>query len=173
MKKQRLLTSLALILAILILFLTGYTLLYIITNTQQVEERLRRQISLDIAGIKVPASVEGEAGEDGISIKGDKGDTGATGPQGPQGPIGPHGEQGDFGSQGFQGPQGPPGEPGSVGPPGPQGEAGPPGRTTEQRCVVVDVNTRRIEQKYTDSETWEVLYYLSPGQRCPEEPQND
>lgn len=56
-----------------------------------------------------------------------------------------------------------------VGNTGNEGQTGPAGRTLEQRCVVIDPNTRRIEQKYTDAEDWDVLYYLSTGQTCPQE----
>lgn len=82
-----------------------------------------------------------------------------------QGPIGPQGVMGLPGIS-IVGPQGSVGEKGTQ---GEQGISGTDGRTLEQRCTVVDNNTRRIEQKYTDVETWEVLYYLAPRQRCPEE----
>lgn len=90
------------------------------------------------------------------------------GPQGPVGPLGPMGLEGIPGLS----IQGPPGETGAEGPPGPAGPDGTPGaagRTLEQRCLVVNPTTRRIEQKYTDAEDWDALYYLSPGQTCPQE----
>lgn len=85
--------------------------------------------------------------------------------QGPPGAMGPMGLEGIPGMS-IQGSQG---ETGPEGPQGPPGVAGTNGRTLEQRCVVVDSKTRRIEQKYTDAEDWDVLYYLSKGQTCPEE----
>jgi hypothetical protein len=165
MKKQRLLTGIALVLAILILFLTGYTLLYIITNSKNVEDRLRRQIQVEIAGIQIPLSVTPKDGKDGESIIGSKGDRGETGAQGLQG------TQGIQGVEGPQGIQGAPGENGIQGETGPQGAPGVSGRTLEQRCTI-NGETRRIEQKYTDAEQWEVLYYLSPGQKCAQEVEN-
>lgn len=90
-------------------------------------------------------SIQGPQGPPGISIQG---------PQGIQGEIGP------IGPQGVQGEQ------------GPQGDQGIPGRTLEERCTVTQDTKRRIEQKYTDAELWEVKYYLSPGQLCPQEVDN-
>ena len=102
---------------------------------------------------------EGLQGRNGISI------------QGPVGPQGPKGIEGIMGAAGLSivGPKGETGATGPVGADGQTGEAGANGRTLEQRCLVVDQNTRRIEQKYTDDESWSPLYYLSPNQRCPEE----
>lgn len=100
-------------------------------------------------------------------LNGDDGQT-IQGPVGPMGVMGLPGMSivGPQGVQGFTGEQGERGEQGIQGDTGAQGE---PGKTLEQRCVVVSQTKRRIEQKYTDAETWEVLYLLSPGQRCPEE----
>ncbi len=165
MKKQRFLTGFALVLATLILFLTGYTLLYLITNSKDVEDRLRKQIQVEIAGIQVPLSITPKDGKDGDSIIGPRGEMGANGLQGIQGVQGPQG------IQGIQG-EGTSGQDGSPGAQGIRGEPGVSGRTLEQRCTVVDKTTRRIEQKYTDVDQWEVLYYLSPGQRCPQEVEN-
>jgi hypothetical protein len=169
MKKQKFLTTLALVMAILILFLTGYTLLYIITNSQDVEERLRKQIQVEIAGIKVPVTISPKDGKNGDSIIGEKGDRGEMGLQGGQGVPGVQGPMGPMGPQGLQGERGFDGAQGLQGDQGTPGEQGTSGRTLEQRCVVVNETTRRIEQKYTDAEQWEVLYYLSPGQKCAQE----
>lgn len=89
-------------------------------------------------------------------------DSNVPGPMGLQGPPGLDGMT-------IQGPPGFNGTQGAEGLQGIQGEPGVPGRTLEQRCVVVDENTRRIEQKYTDAEDWQALYYLSKGQTCPQE----
>lgn len=97
-------------------------------------------------------------GDDGQSIQGSTGPKGDTGIQGIPGIsiVGPQGSVGATGAQGEQGIQ------------GVQGDTGASGRTLEQRCVVGE-DDRRIEQKYTDGEDWEVLYYLAKGQRCPQE----
>lgn len=45
-----------------------------------------------------------------------------------------------------------------------KGDPGNAGRTLEQRCNAIKL---RVEQKYTDTETWEILYYLPEGAKCP------
>ena len=101
-----------------------------------------------------------------------------TGPQGPLGPQGQTGETGQPGNRGLQGAMGlqgpigqpgPQGEKGDTGATGPQGEPGADGREMERRCVVVDPSTRRIEFRYVGDDTWQIEYYLSPGQLCPSE----
>lgn len=189
MNKQRILTVVAIVLSTFVLLLMGYTLLYIITNVPQIEDRIRKQVSLDIAGIKVPASVE--------AVKGDKGDSiigkdGYTPPcyfkidmcQGRDGytPVkNVDYFDGSAGANGFNGNNGlnayelwlANGNTGTFedfqeyyrGNSGTDGAPGAPGRTLEQRCTELEPRSR-IEQKYTDAEMWEVLYYLAVGQKC-------
>ena len=95
-----------------------------------------------------------------------KGAQGIPGPLGPMGIPGIQGIMGVTGPIGSQGIQGEPGVQGAQGIQGETGEPGEPGRTLEQRCMVVSESRRRIEQKYTDTNAWEILYYLTPGQRC-------
>lgn len=186
MNKQRILTITAIILSVFVLILMGYTLLYIVTNVPAIEDRIRRQVSLDIAGIKVPATIEGKDGKDGETIVGKDG---YTPPcyykidmcQGKDGytPVKNidyfDGNPGNDGMNGFNAYQlwlanGNTGtfedfQEAFRGYPGNDGQPGVPGRTLEQRCVELEPRSR-IEQKYTDTEMWEVLYYLAVGQEC-------
>lgn len=156
--RQKKLTWAVIFLIILLLVLTGYTLYYLVHNKEVIQDNLRAQLSNQVAGIRLP--------------KGSDGPIGATGNPGMQGIQGSPGVQGIQGTQGLQGLQGIPGSQGiqgvtgDTGPTGTQGETGPPGRTLEQRC---NPNAHRIEQKYTDTETWEIAYYLPTGAKCPDE----
>lgn len=129
------------IILLLLLVLSGIILLIFKPN---------EQIFQQVAGqngytpIKGKDYSDGKDGINGLSI---------TGPQGPAGAQGLAGES-------VTGPSGP------QGPEGAQGLPGTPGRTLEQRC---NAKKLRIEQKYTDTEIWEVLYYLPEGARCPKE----
>lgn len=94
---------------------------------------------------------------------------GDVGPIGPQGPIGAQGIMGSMGLQGPQGLTGEQGPKGDTGETGPQGEPGENGPESERRCVVVDQTTRRIEWRNVGYDVWQIEYYLSVGQKCPQE----
>lgn len=178
---QRFLFLAAILLMLSSIFISGFTLWYLTKNKDSLNVQLQNSLKDELAKYKFPVqepitiddaklyiSVAKycEAHNDCIGPKG--ADSFIAGPQGVMGLQGLLGIQG---VQGLQGLQGLKGDTGIDGPTGLQGETGPPGRTLEERCYIVNPTRRRIEQKYTDSETWEIKYYLAPGQLCPEEVQ--
>lgn len=167
-RQHRLLVAMG-IMMVLSIILSGFSLWYLFNNREAISSNLEQRLAQQIASYRPK---DGQDATDAqvykaiqqfcdlnncIGIAGPQGATGPKGDTGAQGQQGIQGIQGAIGAQGIQGPQGEP---------GPQGEQGADGRTLEQRCVVVSQVKRRIEQRYTDTETWEILYYLAPGQRC-------
>lgn len=146
--KQKKLTLLAIALALALLFLTAYTLFYIVRNRGGIESRLREQLDRQIANIQLPP---GQAG-----LKGEKGEQGPQGIQGYPGPKGDKGDQGNIGNTGAS-IQGPPGATGATGPQGPQGEQGEPGqngREVEFRCNPANDN---YEYRYVGDDGWIII----------------
>jgi hypothetical protein len=160
---DRMKSKASIILAILVFLgmaISAYTLYYMINNQENISLRLDQGLN-DIFKQK-PLDGKNATNEQIAMAVADycTRNNYCTGSQGPEGKtiVGPRGDQGETGT-------------GVTGPKGEQGDMGPQGRSLEERCVVVNSTKRRIEQKYTDSETWQVKYYLSPGQLCPEEVQ--
>lgn len=144
MDKHNKLLTLALVLALILLAVTGGGLVYTLTHQDDVVEILKNEI----ASVKTQKGDPGQKGESGISIRG------AQGVQGYPGPKGDTGAQGLQGSQGVQGPpgiQGPSGSQGATGPVGPQGEPGANGRETEFRC---DPSNDNYQWRYVGDDTW-------------------
>ena len=98
----------------------------------------------DCTGKDGKSPIKGIDYNDGMSIKGDKGDS-IKGDKGDS-------IKGDAGAD-------------STVP----GSAGTPGPGTERRCVVVSPSSRRIEWRNEGDDGWQLEYYLSPGQLCPQE----
>lgn len=143
--KQKKLFLIVLILVIILLGVTGYTLYYLINNRQDIENKLQSQINNQVSQIKVPTGKQGSVGPQGLSIQGAKGERGL---QGEQGPIGKTGPQGPQGIQGVQGPQGIQGEKGD------QGEPGANGRETEFRC---NPDNDNYEYRYIGDDNWIII----------------
>lgn len=143
MDKHNKLLTVALILALILLSITGYGLFYSITHKDDVEQRLKNQLSTEVSHIK---PVNGSNGQ--MGIQGDRGLQGYPGPKGDTGAQGSQGLQGSTGIQGEQGIQGP------VGPQGEQGSQGQPGtdaREVEFRC---EPDTHNYQYRYVGDEGW-------------------
>ena len=166
--KYKTLIVLALLMMVIGIAVSSYTLWYFIKNKDTLSLNLEQKIG-QISSVKPINGKDASDEQVYFAIVRYCQQNDCTGARGFVGPLGPQGPMGLPGVS-VVGPKGDMGVTGPQGPVGPQGIEGPQGvtRTLEQRCVVIN-NKRRIEQKYTDSEAWEVLYYLSPGQRCPEE----
>lgn len=146
MEKHNKLLTLALIIALILLSVTGYGLFYISTHQNDVEQRLKNQLANDVSRIK---PVNGQAGQMGL-----QGDRGLQGYPGPKGDTGAQGVSGVQGSTGAQGPQGIQGEQGPSGGIGPQGEPGANGRETEFRCNPANYN---YEWRYVGDDNWHII----------------
>lgn len=175
MKSHRLIIF-AILMVLFGIALSAFTLFYLVRNQENVSLRLdsfKDEISqiVPIQGENATDEQVAQAVYEYCQENGCIGPQGSIGPTGPEGDTGPRGFQGQDGLS-IQGPTGVQGEQGPVGPEGPQGEQGPSGRKVERRCVVLDQTTRRIEWRLQGDEDWQVEYYLSPGQRCPEEVEN-
>lgn len=175
--RQRTLLLVAGTMMVISILISGFTYWYLIRNQDALRTEFKNNLREELGKYNFPEAEDIDIDDAQIYLQvakycennnctGDRGLRGPIGTQGPMGLIGMQGPKGDTGVAGTPGEQGPQGIQGVQGEPGAQGE---PGKTLEQRCFIVDSNTRRIEQKYTVDETWTILYYLSPNQRCPEE----
>lgn len=177
MKHNKLLTIIAFILLLIGVLTSVFTFAYLIQNQENVSLRLdsfQNDISKinpldgkDASDEQVREAIKQycEERNNCIGSSGDTGPQGLIGQTGLQGLLGSRGERGPPGSQGPQGSQGPEGIQ------GPQGEPGANGREIEKQCVVVSPTKRRIEWRLTGDGGWQVEYFLSPGQLCPQEVQ--
>lgn len=148
MDKHNNLLTLALILALALLSVTGYALVYSLTHSGGLEQRLHNQIIKDISQNKPKNGAQGnkgDMGEAGLTVQGPKGDTGTQGIQGIAGVQGAQGFQGAQGQTGATGPQGAKGDP---------GQPGQPGREVEFRC---DPDTHDYEYRYVGDEGWTII----------------
>lgn len=144
MDKHNKLLTLALVLALILLAVTGYGLFYTLTHQNDVEQRLKNQI----ASVKKEKGDTGEKGDSGIGITGSRGLQGYPGPKGDTGVQGVEGITGPQGNQGIQGPIGPTGPAGEQ---GPQGNTGQSGREPEFRC---DPESDNYQWRYVGDDTW-------------------
>lgn len=158
--KQKHLTILAITLAVLLLALTSYTLVYIVTNNKIVESRLKDQIIAEVAKNKPQNGINGEdASEEQILdaiaayCKRHNDCTGSNGKDG-KSPIKGidynDGINGQNGSNGFNGVDGKDG----VGQKGDPGNPGQPGRETEFRC---EPDTYNYQYRYVGDEGWQTI----------------
>lgn len=175
MIKREKLFAVAVILMIVGILLSAFTLWYTIINRDNLTKVVDKSIASRLADFKVPQQVIQEATVDEAKIllavarycsgrdvcAGRDGKTvmGPVGLQGPsgisiQGPVGPEGPQGPIGPQGDEGPI------------GPQGPAGTDAPITEERC---NSETNTIERRRPPDENWQPYYKLAPGQTCAQE----
>lgn len=177
MKHNKLLTIIAFILLLIGVLTSVFTFAYLIQNQENVSLRLdsfQNDISKinpldgkDASDEQVREAVKQYCLEHNNCI----GNSGNTGPQGPIGQMGLQGALGLTGERGPPGAQGPQGTQGPEGSQGIQGEPGANGREIEKQCVVVNSTKRRIEWRLVGDNFWQVEYFLSPGQLCPQEVQ--
>lgn len=183
MAKRERLFAVAILLMIVVILLSAFTLWYTVINRDNISRTVDRSVAEQLAKFNVPQQTIKEVTVDEAKLllavaqycdsrnecMGRDGRT-VVGPVGLQGPVGLS-VQGPQGVQGIQGPVGPPGREGERGPEGPQGIQGPAGEAapiTTQRC---NPEKRWIEQNQGTDENWQPLYKLAPGQTCVEEEQ--
>lgn len=151
MDKHNKLLTLALILALLLLAVTGFGLIYSISHKDDLESRLKNQISAEVSQIKP------QKGESGLSVQGPRGLQGYPGIKGDTGAMGSQGIsglQGSTGAQGQQGIQGPTGAPGATGDKGDQGQPGANGREVEFRCNPANND---YQYRYVGDDAWQTI----------------
>jgi hypothetical protein len=155
--KQKHLTMLAITLAVLLLSLTGYTLVYIVTNNKAVESHLKDQIIAEVAKNKPQNGLNGENASEGQILeaiaaycKRHNDCTGSNGKDG-KSPIkgidytdGVNGQNGSNGADGKDG----------VGQKGDPGQPGQPGRETEFRC---NPDNDNYEWRYVGDDSWQII----------------
>lgn len=154
MKGQNKLLIFVILLGLILLGISVYSLFYIMNSREQLENRLHSEISKEIGQLKLPEIQNGVDGKDGKTIRGI---TPIKGIDYLDGSEGKDGKNGKDGSDGINGKNGKDGEPGT------------PGRTLLSRC---NPTKNRVEQKYLDTDVWEILYYLPEGSTCPLKEQN-
>lgn len=148
MDKHNKLLSLALILALLLLAVTGFALVWSITHKTDTQQLINNQIKTEVAKNKP------QNGVNGIGVQGDRGLQGYPGVKGDAGAMGSQGIsglQGSTGAQGQQGIQGPAGTQGVTGEKGDQGNPGANGKEVEFRC---DPETHNYQWRYVGEEGW-------------------
>lgn len=151
--KSNKLAGIAIALAIVLIGLVGYLIIYTVTHNDEVEKRLRNQITAEVTS-HVKSGEKGAKGANGISITGPRGLQGYPGPKGDTGAQGAMGVQGTVGVQGSQGIQGSTGQQGETGQTGAQGEPGADGRQTEFRC---DPENNDYEYRYVGDDGWIII----------------
>lgn len=176
-RSQKYLTWIAILVMIFSICFSGFLLWYLVINRDNITLQLQNSLRNELAKYNLDSQEPLNVDEAKLAIavakycetRNDcKGRDGYNGSKGDQGIEGLQGLQGIAGALGLTGPRG---EQGEIGPAGPEGQPGQPGVVLEERCTVVNQDTRRIEKKYADAESWSIKYYLSPGQLCPEEVQ--
>jgi hypothetical protein len=183
MAKREKLFAVAILLMIVVILLSAFTLWYTVINRDNISRTVDKSVAQQLASFKVPSQTIKEVSVDEAKLLlavaqycdsrnecvGRDGRT-VIGPVGLQGPIGLS-VQGPQGPQGIQGPEGAPGKDGAQGPEGPQGaqgQTGEPALVITQRC---NPEKRWVEQQKGSDENWQPLYKLAPGQTCVEEEQ--
>lgn len=177
MKRHDALTLITVIMLIIGIIVSAFTLWFVITNRNalSVEVQSLRQelskykypqnvndVSFDDAKLYIMVAKYCEVRNDCRGFNGQS-IQGGIGPQGLQGIQGAQGEAGFVGPQGERGLQG---ETGATGATGAQGDRGADGRQIERRC---NAEKNRIEWRYEGDEQWRVEYKLAPGQSCETE----
>lgn len=176
-RSQKYLTWIAILVMVFSICFSGFLLWYLVINRDNITLQLQNSLRNELAKYNLDSQEPLNVDEAKLAIAVAKycetrnyckGKDGYNGSKGDQGIGGLQGLQGIAGALGLTGPRG---EQGEIGPAGPEGQPGSVGRTIEERCRVIDSDRRRIESKYIDVENWDIKYYLSPGQLCPEEVQ--
>lgn len=172
--RQNRLVAIAIVMMVVGLALSAFTLWYMVVNQKTFEAKLQQNLNNELAKYNLPDAKDITADEAQLYLavakfceannncQGPKGDVGASGVQGIEGLQGLVGATGLTGSNGLTPPcyftesqcQGRDGE---------QGASGTPARNIERRC---NPEQKRVEWRLEGDTAWSVEYYLSPLQTC-------